>query len=104
MKLTKKQKSQATEKLLDLLDGAYRCPPKRGLETWRMVAAFDDAYAADELGFTLDPGQVRKLLRASGKATWMERYPGTGYWRLSAEEITARFTYKGKGDEEAKAG
>jgi hypothetical protein len=93
MKLTKKQKCRATEMLLDMLDGAYRCPPTRGLKTQQMLDLLDSAFDGREVDFTLEPEQLRELLHASGKAVFVDR-PYGGIWRLSPEELIARFTYK----------
>jgi hypothetical protein len=81
--LTNEQEILATERLLDLLDKAYRSRPKRGLWSRDLRRR-----AQRELSFELRMDQVRELLRASGRA----QYDGN-LWRLTEEELVARFSY-----------
>lgn len=88
MRLTKEQEVEATEKLIEMLDGAYRCRRNRGLDTAQMRAA---------LNGELSCSQITRLLRGSGKAH--EPYghrPGyVHFWALTPDELRKRFTYSG---------
>jgi hypothetical protein len=88
MRLTKEQEIQATEKLIEMLDGAYRCPPHRGLDTGQIRAA---------LNGELSCSQITRLLRKSGKAHDPNghRQGYIYFWQLTPDELRKRFTYSG---------
>jgi hypothetical protein len=86
MRLTREQETQATEKMIEMLDGAYRCRRNCGLKTVEMHAA---------LNGELSLSQISRLLRKSGKACATLSPQYDNLWRLTPDELRKRFTYSG---------